>query len=68
MYNYPHTILCRLKIRECRGKIYDIGFINPNTVSEYTVQKSPDDTEKYLLNALLGQQNKREILFPYNFK
>ena len=41
MYNYPHTILCRLKIRECKGKIYDIGFINPNTVNEYTVQKTP---------------------------
>ena len=58
-----------MKILECkRGQIYDIGFINPNTVNEFTVQKNPDDTEKNLLKALLAQQNKREILFPYNFQ
>ena len=70
MYNYPHTIfICRLKILECKkGEIYDIEFINPNTVHEVTLQKHPADTEKNLLAALFGQQNRKEILFPYNFK
>ena len=70
MYNtYPHTILYMQIEDPCkRGQIYDIGFINPNTVHEVTLQKHPADTEKNLLDALLGQQNRREILFPYNFK
>jgi hypothetical protein len=58
-----------MKILECkRGQIYDIGFINPNTIHEVTVQRNAKDTEKILLRALIEQQNKREILFPYNFK
>jgi hypothetical protein len=58
-----------MKILECkRGQIYDIGFINPNTIHEVTVQMNAKDTEKILLRALIEQQNKREILFPYNFK
>ena len=71
MYNYPHYIyyICRKKILECkRGQIYDIGFINPNTVHEFTVKMSPKDIEKVLLRALIEQQNRREILFPYNFQ
>ena len=70
MYNYPHTIfVCRLKILECKeGQIYDIGFINPYTVHEVTLRNHPADIEKNLLDALLGQQNRTEILFPYNFK
>jgi hypothetical protein len=58
-----------LKILECKkGRIYDIGFINPNTINEYTIAHNAEDTEKNLLKALIGQQNRREILFPYNFK
>ena len=70
MYNYPHTIfICRLKILECKkGQIYDIGFINPYTVHEPNLQNHPANIEKNLLDALLGQQNRNEILFPYNFK
>ena len=63
------TILCRLKIVECkRGQIYGTGFISPNTVNEWTVQKRSEDTEENLLKAFLRHQNKREILFPSNFK
>jgi len=74
MYNYPHyillyAILCRMKILECkRGQIYDLGFIDPNTIHEYTVQNFPKDTEIYLLRFLTKQQIRAEILFTYNFK
>ena len=63
------TILCRLKIVECKERqIYDIGFISPNTVNEWSVKKRAEETKKNLLKAFLRHQNKREILFPYNFK
>jgi hypothetical protein len=62
-------LLCGMKMLECkRGQIYDVGFINPNTVQEVTVQKHPKDTEDFLLTFLMKQETKEEILFPYNFK
>jgi hypothetical protein len=58
-----------MKMLQCkRGQIYDVGFIDPNTVHEFTVQKHPKDTEEYLLTFLMKQETKEEILFPYNFK
>ena len=58
-----------MKILECnKGGIYDIGFVDPNRVHEVVVQDNPQDTENVLLRALLRQQNRREILFPYNFQ
>ena len=58
-----------MKILECkRGQIYDLGFIDPNTVHEVTVREYAKDTEDYLLRFLKKQQTKKEILFPYNFK
>ena len=51
-----------------KRQIYDIGFISPNTVNEWAVQNRVKDTEENLLKAFLRHQNKREILFPYNFK
>ena len=57
-----------MKILECkRGQIYDLGFIDPNTVHEVTVKEHAKDTEDYLLRFLKKQQTKTEILFPYNF-
>jgi hypothetical protein len=57
-----------MKILECkRGQIYDIGFINPNNIHEYTVKNNAKETEDNLLRALIKQQTRREILFPYNF-
>ena len=54
---------------ECKKEqIYDIGFISPNTVNEWSAQNEAEDTEDNLLEAFLRHQNKREILFPYNFK
>ena len=63
------TILCRLKIIECRkAQIYDIGFINPNIIHEWMVQKNVKETEDNFLQSLLKNQNKEKILFPYNFR
>ena len=63
------TILCRLKIVECRkAEMYDIGFINTNLIDEFQVKKSARDAEANLLKSLLINQNKDLILFPYNFK
>ena len=50
-----------------RGQIYDIGFIDPYVVYEKVLVHHYQDTENNLVNALLFNENKREILFPYNF-
>ena len=59
-----------MKILECKkGQIYNIGFIDPNTVHEDTVvERYAKETEDNLLRFLVKQETKREILFPYNFK
>ena len=58
-----------MKMLECRrGGLYDIGFIDPNTVHELTVRDYPKDTEENLLRFLQKQENKSEIFFPYNFE
>ena len=63
------TILCRLKIVECRkAEMYDIGFINTNLIDEFQVRKNAEEAETNLLKSLLINQNKDLILFPYNFK
>ena len=63
------TILCRLKIVECRkAEMYDIGFINTNLIDQFTVTFNAKETEDNLLWSLVINQNKDTILFPYNFK
>ena len=63
------TILCRLKIVECRkAEMYDIGFINTNLIDKFEVEKNADDAEANLLKSLIVNQNKDKILFPYNFE
>lgn len=63
------TILCRLKIIECRKvEMYDIGFINQNLIDKFEVEKNADDAEANLLESLIVNQNKDKILFPYNFE
>ena len=59
-----------MKILECkRGQIYDIGFIDPNTIHEETVvPKWAKEIEDNLVRFLVKKETKREILFPYNFK
>jgi hypothetical protein len=58
-----------MKMFECKkGKLHDIGFIDPNTVHEVTVWRYTKDIEDNILMFLLKQANKEEIFFPYNFK
>ena len=60
-----------MKILECkRGRIYDIGFIDPYYIHEKTIKnpKVRHITENWLYDALLFNETKREILFPYNFE
>ncbi len=63
------TILCRLKIVECRkAEMYDIGFINTNLIDATEVKYYADNTEANLIRSLVINENKDIILFPYNFK
>ena len=58
-----------MKILECKKeRIYDIGFIDPNTIHELTIKNHAKDTEKLLLRFLKEHNTKAEILFPYNFR
>ena len=64
-------MLCRLKMLECkRDEITDIGFIDPDKIHEVTIENPlyNKDTPKILLRFLKRQRDKKEILFPYNFK
>ena len=63
------TILCRLKIVECRkAQIYDVGFINTNLMDECNVKHDAKQTEASLLASLIQNENKDTILFPYEYK
>ena len=58
-----------MKIVECRkAEMYDIGFINPNLIDKFEVEKNADDAEANLLKSLIVNQNKDKILIPYNFE
>mgnify|MGYP005845888045 CR=1 FL=1 len=47
-------------------KIYDIGFINPNIIHEWTVQKNVIETEDNLLQSLLKIETKIKYSFLTN--
>ena len=58
-----------MKKLECkRGKLLELGFIDPDTVHEVTVQDYAKDTEDNMLRFLEKQADKEDIFFPYNFK
>ena len=60
-----------MKSQHCKKRrIYDIGFIDPYYIHENTVKskKTRKTTKDCLYDALLFNQTKREILFPYNFE
>ena len=58
-----------MKILECkRGRIYDIGFIDPYFIHEKSLALDPRETENNLVQGLRFSATKRKILFPYNFK
>ena len=54
-----------------KGGCYDIGFIDPNTVNEYTWQINPhhqNDVEDNMLEFLKRLKYNENILLPYNFQ
>ena len=58
-----------MKILHCRRRgIYDIGFIDPYYFHEKCVKRFSNDMQDSLVKALRFHENKREILFPYNFQ
>ena len=62
------TLLCRLKIWECKIRnIHDVGFIDPHIVNGHVLQHHPEDVEKDLYKFLRKHQLKSHILFPYHF-
>ena len=62
------TLLCRLKIWECKIRnIHDVGFIDPHIVNGHVLQNHPEDVEKDLYKFLRKHQLKSHILFPYHF-
>jgi len=70
-YNLLCAILCRSKKLECkRDEITDIGFIDPDTMHEKTIEEPMynKDTPETLLRFLKRQRDKKIILWPYTFK
>ena len=65
------VVLCRMKISEMKkaGR-YDIGFIDPNTVNEYTwkLEWCRQDVEKNMVEFLKRLNSNEDILLPYNFE
>ena len=58
-----------MKMLDCKREgISDIGFIDPDKVHEVNIQDKPKEVKETLLRCFKGQRNKKEILFPYNFK
>ena len=54
-----------------KGGRYGIGFIDPNTVNEYTWQINPHhqkDVEDNMLQFLKRLKYNEHILLPYNFQ
>ena len=65
-------VLCRMKIYKMKkGGRYGIGFVDPNTINEYTWkidarhQKAVEDSMLEFLKRLKYNEN---ILLPYNFQ
>ena len=58
-----------MKMLECkRSRRYDVGFIDPYIINEYTLKNHPKDVEEDLCRFLTEHNFVKEILFPYNFK
>ena len=63
------TLLCRIKSDECdRKRIFDIGFVDAKRVNEQLLLTYTQETEKNLLRFIQRQDDKKKILFPYNFE
>ena len=65
-------VLCRMKMYEMKkGGHYGIGFIDPNTVNEYTLNINDHhkkNVEDSMLEFLMRLKYNEDILLPYNFQ
>ena len=58
-----------MKMIECKtSRVYEVGFVDPYIVNEYTLHNHPRDVEHDLTTFLIKQNFCTEILFPYKFK
>ena len=57
----------RMKIKECKRKVYSVGFIDPDRVHIHSLTNWPVETAKNLLRFIMEQNYCDHILFPYNF-
>ena len=65
-------VLCRMKIYEMKkGGRYGIGFVDPNTINEYTWKLDPyyeKSVEESMLEFFKCLKYNEDILLPYNFE
>ena len=65
-------VLCRTKIYEMeKGGRYGIGFVDPNTINEYTWKIDPYHekcVEESMLQFFKELKYNEDILLPYNFQ
>ena len=65
-------VLCRMKIYEMKkGGRCGIGFVDPNTINEYTWKLDPyyeKSVEESMLEFFKRLKYNEDILLPYNFE
>jgi hypothetical protein len=58
-----------MMIKYCEDRtVLDMAYLNPTMVTEALVMKKPEETENYIVDFFLEQQNKQYIFLPYTFK
>ena len=65
-------VLCGMKMYEMKkGGRYGIGFVDPNTINEYTWKLNPyheKSIEESMLEFFKCLKYNEDILLPYNFE
>ena len=70
--NYIHVyvthtfFMCSMMVEQCRRKRLSVGFLDPHIVSARMIAQAEAFVADYVINALLAQDDKEFILFPYN--
>ena len=71
--NYPNKYyICRFTMTERRKEgCNEIGFVDPHIIFKDPITPKTNwksESESNLMNFLVNQRHKKDILFPYNFK
>ena len=53
-------------MKNARGWREPVGFLDPHVVSEQTIQQDIKFVERYITVGLLAQDDKDNIMVPYN--